>query len=218
MEDVIDGVTLTLNKTTTEATSLSLTQDPSVAKSAIEDFVKAYNGLLGTIKSQTSYDVDAQKSSPLTGDSIARSIQNRMRDAISSGFGVVGNTNLGEIGINTNSKTGELTIDSAKLDKALAEDTEGVKSLFSSDTGISKRVVDMADSFIKSDGMLTTTTTSMEKTVADIKKQFEATGERINQRMDTYRAQFTQLDVMVSQMNTLSSYLTQQLSALSAQK
>ncbi|MFT0531461.1 flagellar filament capping protein FliD [Castellaniella hirudinis] len=215
IENVIDGVSLTLNKTTEEATSLSLTQDPSVAKKAIEDFVKAYNSLNDTIKSLTSYDMENQKSSALTGDSLTRTVQTRMRDAISSAFSASG-TNLGEIGITTDPKTGKLEIDNTKLDKALADDTEGVKSLFTSDTGIGKRVSDTADTFIKSDGMLTTTKTGMEKTVADIKKQYEATAERINQRMDTYRNQFTQLDAMVSQMNSLSSYLSQQLSALSA--
>ncbi|HEX2519274.1 MAG TPA: flagellar filament capping protein FliD, partial [Castellaniella sp.] len=54
------------------------------------------------------------------------------------------------------------------------------------------------------------------KTIADIKKQYDATSSLIDQRMATYRTQFTQLDSMVTQMNSLSSYLTQQLTALNA--
>lgn len=62
VSNVIDGVTLTLNQTTGgTAANLSLTKDDSIAKKAIEDFVKAYNSLLGSIKTLTSYDVDSKK-------------------------------------------------------------------------------------------------------------------------------------------------------------
>lgn len=218
VENVIDGVTLTLNQTTTTAATVSLSKDDSVAKKAIQDFVSSYNSLLGTLKSLTSYDVDSQRSSALTGDSVARSVQTRMRDAILGGFDASQGTNLAQIGITTDPKTGELQIDDTKLSAALADNTSGVTSLFTSGTGIGKRVSDTADAFIKTDGMLSGAQDGLTKTVADIQKQYEATADRINQRMDTYRAQFTQLDAMVSQMNSLSSYLSQQLSALSATK
>lgn len=217
--NVIDGVTLTLNQTTTDGppASLTLTQDPSVAKSAIEEFVKAYNSLQSSIKSQTAYDIDKQESAPLTGDSITRSIQSRMRDAISGAFDPSNRgTNLSQMGITTDPKTGHLLIDDAKLDKALADNTEGVKSIFTSETGIAARVGVVADNFIRADGTLTLAKEGMSKTVTDIEKQFKATSERIDQRMETYRNQFTQLDAMVTQMNSLSSYLSQQLSALNA--
>jgi len=218
IDDVIDGVTLTLNQTTTSATSLSLTRDDSVAKKAVTDFVKAYNDLLGTIKTLTAYDTDAQTSSALTGDSLARSVQTRMRDAISGAFDPSNGTNLSKIGITTDPKTGQLNIDDDKLTKALSENLEDVKSLFTSGTGIGSRVDAAANAFTKTDGIFATTTDGLTKTIADIKKQYDATSDRIDQRMETYRAQFTQLDAMVSQMNSLSSYLTQQLSALSSSK
>lgn len=219
VENVIDGVKLTLNQTTTSATSLSLTRDDSVAKTAIEDFVKAYNSLLNTVGTLTKYTVGADNpSSPLTGDSLARSVQTRMRDAISGAFDATDSTTLSKIGITTDPKTGELKIDDAKLSKALSENLDGVKSLFTSGTGIGSRVDTTAETFTRSGGLFSTATDGLNKTIADIKKQYEATSERIDQRMETYRAQFTQLDAMVSQMNSLSSYLSQQLSALNSSK
>lgn len=214
INNAIDGVTLTLNKTTTTATSLSLAQDTSVAKKAIQDFVNSYNSLLGTINSLTAYDVGSQTSSALTGDSVARSVQTRMRDAVSGGFDASLGTNLGQIGITTDPKTGQLQIDDAKLSQALASNNSGVKSLFTSATGIGKRVSDTADTFTKSGGILTAATDGLNKTITDIQKQYSETSDRIDQRMATYRTQFSQLDAMVSQMNSLGSYLTQQLGAL----
>ncbi|CDM24796.1 Flagellar hook-associated protein FliD [Castellaniella defragrans 65Phen] len=218
IENVIDGVKLTLNQTTTSAANLALTRDDSAAKKAVQDFVSSYNSLLSTIKTLTAYDTDAQTSSALTGDSLARTVQTRMRDAISGAFDATNGTSLSKIGITTNPTTGQLSIDDTKLTQALSDNLDGVKSLFTSGTGIGSRVDAAATAFTKTDGIFSTTTTGLSKTIEDIKKQYDATSDRIDQRMETYRAQFTQLDTMVSQMNTLSSYLSQQLSALSSSK
>lgn len=215
IENVIDGVQLTLNQTTTEAASLKLTRDDSAAKKAITDFVSAYNSLQDTIKGLTSYDVDNQKSSPLTGDSVARSVQTRLRDAISGAFDAAHGTSLGQIGITTDPQTGKLQVDGSKLDKALANNLEGVSALFTSGTGLASRVSSTADTFTKTGGTLSTTTDGLSRTITDIQNQYQETKDRIDQRMETYRAQFTALDSMVTQMNSLSSYLTQQFSALS---
>lgn len=218
IENVIDGVKLTLNQTTTSAANLTLTRDDSAAKKAIDDFKNAYNSLLGTIKTLTAYNVDAKTSSALTGDSLARSVQTRMRDAISGAFDATNGTSLSKIGITTDPKTGELKIDDKKLTTALSENLDGVKSLFTSGTGIGTRVDAAATAFTKTGGIFSTTTDGLSKTIADLTKQYNAASDRIDQRMETYRAQFTQLDSMVSQMNSLSSYLSQQLSALSSSK
>ena len=218
VENVIDGVKLTLNQTTTSAANLTLTRDDSVAKKAVQTFVSAYNSLLGTIKTLTAYDTTAQTSSALTGDSLARSVQTRMRDALSGAIDTTDGTTLSKIGITTDPKTGELKIDDDKLTDALSENLDGVTSLFTGTSGVGTRVDQTAQTFVKFDGSFATTIDGLNKTIADIQKQYDATSDRIDQRMETYRAQFTQLDAMVSQMNSLSSYLTQQLSALNGSK
>lgn len=221
ISDVIDGVSLTLNKTTgaDAPASLNLSRDDSAAKKAITDFVSAYNTLQTTIKSLTAYDVTAQASQPLTGDSVARSVQTRLQNVLSGAFDSVSGTNLSAIGIATSTDAGsggQLVIDQAKLDRALAENPSGIKALFSGSTGIGSSVSTAADTFTRSGGIFSTTTDGLNKTIADIQKQYDATSALISQRMETYRTQFTQLDSMVTQMNSLSSYLTQQLSALNA--
>lgn len=49
---------------------------------AVMAIVKAYNNVLATIKSQTSYDVEAQKGSDLVGDRLARRVQSQVRDTL----------------------------------------------------------------------------------------------------------------------------------------
>lgn len=218
VSNVIDGVTLTLNKTTASATSLSLSRNNDVAKKAITNFVSAYNTLQSTVKSLTAYDVDSRASSALTGDSVARSVQTRMQGALSGAIDSTTGTTLASIGVTTDPSTGQLQIDQTKLDKALSDNMNGVKSLFAGSTGAGAQVSAVADAFTRTGGIFSTTADGLNKTIADIKKQYDATSNLIDQRMATYRTQFTQLDSMVTQMNSLSSYLTQQLTALNGTK
>lgn len=214
IQDAIEGIELTLKQTTTGAESLSITRDDTAATKAINDFVKAYNGLLGSIKTLTSYDVANQRTSALTGDSLARRVQNEMRNAISGALGGENGLSLSAIGIAVDPKTGELKIDDKKLSSALSTDLEGVTALFTGATGAGTRVAAAADTFTRSGGYFSSNTDSLNRSLDQMQKQYDATAARIDQRMETYRQQFTRLDAMVAQMNSVSSYLTQQLSML----
>lgn len=215
VQNVLDGVTLTLMHTTADPVTLSLRRDDGAARKAIAGFVSSYNGLLSTIRSLTAYDAAQQASAaPLTGDSLARSVQTRMQGALRSTLGATGGTTLSAIGITTDPKTGQLQVDQARLDQALANDLGAVKDLFTGTNGVGGQVGAMADAFTRSGGIFSATMGGLDRSIADMQKQFDATRDLINQRMDTYRTQFTRLDALVTQMNSLSSYLTQQLSAL----
>ena len=217
IEDAIDGVTLTLTKTNTPGSTdaLSITRDDAVTSKAITDFVKAYNSLQDVVKTQTTFDVnDKEKTGALTGDSLARNVQNQVRDALNAvnDSGVV--RNLSSIGVTTDPKNGHLVVDTKKLDAALKDNMVDVEKLFAGENGISKRMGTVADNFIKSGGTISNATDSMTKTLKDLEKQYDATSDRIDTKMATYRKQFSALDSMVAQMGSISNYLTQQLSML----
>jgi flagellar hook-associated protein 2 len=214
--DAIEGVTLTLTKENPpgETTALSVTRDDAVTSKAVNTFVTAYNNLQGIIKTLTAYNVDSQKGSALTGDSLARQVQTQVRDALN-----VANTSgavrtLSQMGITTNPSDGVLKVDADKLAKALKDNMGDVQALFAGENGISKKMAGVADTFVKSDGLISSATDSMKTSLKDLEKQYAAASDRIDQKMENYRQQFTRLDTMVAQMNSVSSYLTQQLSML----
>jgi len=214
IENAIDGVTLALTKRTEggQPDTLRVERDDTIASKAVNDFVNAYNALQNTIKSLTSYDVASQKGAALTGDSLARSAQSRIRDAI-SGFAVDGMT-LSSIGITTDPNSGNLKVDTDKLNEALQSDRVGIERLFSEETGLSKRVTSAVEVFTKSDGLIKNSQDGISEALKRLEKQYEQTEMRIDQKMETYRRQFVQLDSFMAQMNGVSSYLTQQLSML----
>lgn len=215
LEDAIEGITLTLTKRSTPDAApdtLQVTRDDDATAAAVEEFVKAYNTLQNTIRSLTAYNIETQSGAALSGDSLARRVQTQMRSSI-NGLTANGLT-LSSIGITTDPTSGDLKLDKTKLSEALANDRASVEELFISETGLSKSVTAAAEVFTKSDGLLKISQDGIEKSIRQLERQYEDMEMRIDQKMETYRKQFVQLDGFVAQMGGISSYLSQQLSML----
>ncbi|MBV6273195.1 flagellar filament capping protein FliD [Alcaligenaceae bacterium CGII-47] len=215
IKDAIDGIELTLTKVTTAPETLSVTRDNAAATKAVNDFVNAYNSLQDTIKTLTQYDTSAQASSALTGDALSRKVQSEMRNAVNNAAGS-GTTlrSLSQIGVTTDPKTGKLSVDNAKLNTALTNHPDDVASIFTGTSGAGKLMSETAERYTRSGGQFSIARDGLGRTLDSITKQYNATADRIDQRMETYRQQFVRLDTMVVQMNSISSYLTQQLGML----
>lgn len=116
----IDGVTLTL--AATGSTSVTVASDVSGAKSAIQAFVKSYNDFDKTLSDLTKFDTTgAGQSGPLIGDAAARTVQSRLRDALSNVLPGLASSSLpvlGSAGI-AFQRDGTLAIDDGKLNAAL---------------------------------------------------------------------------------------------------
>ncbi|MFZ5979603.1 MAG: flagellar filament capping protein FliD [Candidatus Zixiibacteriota bacterium] len=142
-ENVIGGVTLEVLDTTEEGDSISVTTgtDTAAIEESINSFITYYNKVISFITEQNSYDVESGESGVLFGDYTIQSLQNSLRNTLSSLVdGLESNYNqLYTIGIGFDSD-GLLTIkDSSKLEKALNDNLSEVIDLFtdsgSSDVG-----------------------------------------------------------------------------------
>jgi flagellar hook-associated protein 2 len=217
--DILDGVTLTLNAASGGTNSLGVSGDSAGVKDAIKTFVDRYNDVLKKVKQVTTYDVDSQTGSALTGDSIARTIQNRLGDILNKTSSTGAFRMMSEIGIRTDPMSGQLKIDDAVLSKAMLEKPADVQALFRSDTGVAVKAMDIAKSFTDStDGLLVTASEGASKLLKDLDRQYTSAQERIDAQIEIYRKQFAAMDALVAQMNSTSSYLTQQLSLLGSNK
>lgn len=215
VEGAIEGVTLNLLKEGGDSGTLKVERDDSATTGAIKAFVAAYNNLQNTLKALTTYDVEAQKGSALTGDSLARRAQTQARDAL-NGFTSEGTLRtLGQLGITTNYSSGLLEIDDEKLSAGIKDHLPDVQGLLAGENGLSKRMVSMAGNFLGSNGYLQNAKDGTDRNIKDLQRQYTETSERIDAKMENYRRQFSALDGMLAQMNSVSSYLTQQLSMLS---
>jgi flagellar hook-associated protein 2 len=139
----IDGVTLNLLKADVgNQVSVTIGSDTAGVKSAIEEFVAGYNGLVENINTLTDFDTSNNSSGILLGDFTVRSMTSQLRNVLSTSISQLssGFQSLADIGIRTGDG-GLLQLNSATLDDALANAPDDVASIFtqqgrSSDAGI----------------------------------------------------------------------------------
>ncbi|MEW5562255.1 flagellar filament capping protein FliD [Enterobacter asburiae] len=227
ISDALEDITLNLNDTTTGNQTLTITKDNSQSETAITTWVNAYNSLQDTFASLTKYTaVDAGTDSQdttngaLLGDSTLRTIQTQLKSMLTSSGSSTLKT-LSQIGITSDASTGKLSIDSTKLETALKTGSANIKDLFMGDgkaTGITTTMDKSLSSWLSSTGIVQAATDGVSKTLKNLTDQYNAASDRIDTLMARYKAQFTQLDVMMSSLNSTSSYLTQQFESSSSSK
>lgn len=186
--------------------------------------VDAYNSLLDTFSSLTKYtEVDPgaeeqdKNNGALLGDTVVRTIQTGIRAQFANGASTGTFKTLNEIGITSDGTTGKLKIDDTKLKKALDENTASVRELLVGDgkeTGITTKIATEVKSYLADDGIIDSAQDSINATLKKLTKQYLTVSSSIDDTVARYKAQFTQLDTMMSKLNNTSTYLTQQFNAM----
>ena len=216
VEEAIQGVTLDLTAASGDPVTLVIERDEESLRGAINEFVKNYNEMKSTVGRMTAYNGEGETSGELVGDRTVRTIENRLRRDITDNLGTGDITRLSQLGIAIDEK-GRLQVDEDKLGDAIANNPEGLSEFFAGDTkedGFAGRLNTTLESITAEDGIIQSSVTSAEQRVEslDVRKlRMEASIERSTER---YRKQFGQLDGLISQMNSMSSYLSQQFSML----
>ncbi|OCQ51172.1 Flagellar hook-associated protein 2 [Photorhabdus australis subsp. thailandensis] len=226
--DAPEGVTLDLKKTTEDKDNpgkhkpemLVVSRDIEPMKEAIKSWVDAYNELQTTFDSLTKYKPVKQGEEPskdngaLLGDSTLRGIQNQLRSQIFSSQAVNDIPTLNKLGIKQK-PDGKLEIDNEKLEKNLKEKPANVKAFFMGDgkeTGFATQTHKLLkDALDSHEGTLVTATNGINKRLKTLEKQVDRTKDNINQTIERYKRQFSQLDKMVSSLKQTSNFLLQQM-------
>jgi flagellar hook-associated protein 2 len=131
--DAIQGVTLTLVQAdTSNAVTLSVSTDSDGLSEKIKNFAEAYNDVNAFLAEQFTFDPKIKKAGALLADSTVRALQVLLKNIVSGSVpGLTsGKTNLSQIGVTSDSKTGTLKVNASTLSAAISADPEGVKRLF----------------------------------------------------------------------------------------
>jgi flagellar capping protein FliD len=131
--DAIQGVTLNLTQVdATNAVTVSVSSDSSAASEKIKNFVSAYNDVNKFLNDQFTFDPKTKKSGVLLADASVRAVQSLLKRIVTGSIpGLTsGKSNLSQIGITSDSKTGVLSVDDSKLSAAISSDPSGVQRLF----------------------------------------------------------------------------------------
>lgn len=203
--DVIEGVTLELAGV--GETEVNVTRDTAAATSAVQGFVSAHNAL--------RQELNQLSAGELGGDSALLSVGAQIRSVLNNPSSGVGNFSyLQEVGVTTN-ENGDLQLDSTRLTSALDEDLAGLAALFADEeVGFAVRLDSLLERFVQAGGAIDLRVDGLNSRIDGLQDREAQLQRRLVLKEERLRAQFTALDGLVSQLQTTSSFLTQQLATL----
>ncbi len=215
--NAIQGVTITAKSASPgETGTLNVGLDKSAISGKLAEFVDAFNALSDALAYLTDYDTSTNEAGLLTGDFAARTIETQIRRTVSSALDGVGQFNtLASIGITTQ-RDGSLKLDSSKLNTALANNFDDVAQLLGGDDGIFTKLDEKVDDFLASDGLIASRNNTFLAQLKDIDAQRERLTLRVESFQERIRKQYTNLDILVGQLQSTGDFVTQQLETISA--
>jgi flagellar hook-associated protein 2 len=132
LSQAVPGVTLDLLSAGPEAVNVSVTRDSEAILKKVQDFAKAFNDLIDSIASRSTFDSESNRRGVLLGDSATSEVRRLAVTTLQSSSLATNSQNrfLFEVGISVGTG-GKVTVDETKLRLAIERDPEGVKELFS---------------------------------------------------------------------------------------
>lgn len=229
VRDAIQGLTLTLTKAPPAGSPPGTTVDGEVAvapdsekiKTAVQEFVKAYNDLGTLITELTKYDPNTKTAAVLNGESVLRRIQGQVRslarDTMTAAMGDF--SRLSEIGISVQAD-GSLKLDESKLGELAAADPARLSRLFTTastveaEQGFAVRLRAAVKAIIEPAGSLEARQEGLRASIKTIDQQQERMEARLVLIEQRLRRQYSQLDALVTGRQSQSNALANALASL----
>ena len=217
LTDVISGLTLNLQaEDLNNPVTISVTQDNTAVKEGISNFVSAYNEVVEFVNERTKFDLETGERGILVGDSLARTVLDRIRQsALSQISGLTTFTSASQIGFETQPGDGTIKLNEATLDAALSENYSAVRDLFiqnptTGTEGIAELVVNAVDALddVES-GVLSLRQNSLTKQIDNFTQQIAVKEAALSRYEEQQRIKFANLDgllgVLQGQLDALAS-------------
>jgi flagellar hook-associated protein 2 len=216
---VLPGVTLNLlGAAPATPVTLTVAHDTTRITQAINDFVAAYNSVIGSINSQFKADA-ASNAGPLASNSSLRSLQSSVLSDIT--YSVAGNNgivNLASLGIDMQND-GTLSVDSTKLNSALSTQFDDAQNLFQSvnaDGFGAHFSSDLNTLTSPTSGLLSLNLKENSSNQQILKNQVQDFEDRLVFRRQFLTNQYSQVDAMLRQYPLLLEQITSQLGTTSS--
>jgi len=202
ISDIITGVTLDLESL--GSGTLVIASDTAEITANIQDFVNAFNTLIGFIDEQTEFNPETFATGTLFGNSAVQGLETTLR-RIATGqvTGLAGNFEfLSQIGITTQND-GTLFLDEVKLNDALSADLTNVVELFTSINGVitllDTEISVLLDSSQK--GPLTAELDSLTGSIDDLNDTLLRMDERLELFERNIRQEFINLEIILGKLD-----------------
>lgn len=192
--------------------------DAAGLKKLANAFVSGFNALQGSLNDAMRGGSVLVSAGALSGDSAARAVQSEFRRLPQVELAATGTyRTLSDIGIGV-SRTGALTIDTAKFDAAVTAAPTEVSALLVSTTGLSSALGTMKDRLTTGTGALAIASSRYERIGTAIAKERVRMEDENARLIDRLTKSFGGMDRKVAQLKAVQSYVEQQVAAWNSQR
>jgi flagellar hook-associated protein 2 len=218
--DVIDGLTLSLNKASATAQTISVGKGTDVSNDAINTLIKAYNDVMSTYKTMTANSANSDKPGNFANSPSTLSFINQIKDSFAKGISYTSNgtlktISLSAIGIDLQ-RDGTAKFNSASFATASAAGLRDTLAL-----GVTMGYVSSTSNLntfltaqVKTGGALNSQINSETTAVQDLTKRKDNLQIRLNSIKNNLVSQYSSLNALLYQLSSTSNSLTSALDAL----
>lgn len=230
LTDAISGVSIKLtgvsamssDGTNRVASTISVSRSTDTLKSSVKGFVDTYNALVTAMNTETAVTTNADGTttgSALTGDATMRNLQSALRSQLNalSGSGTL--KSLAQFGVNTDQKTGKLSIDDKMFSAAVLTNPTDIGGIFNGDNGLLARMKSATDSYALSNtGILATRSTTLSSNIKDLQTQQDTLTARMAALKTSLTAKYTTMNNLVAQLTSQRTSVMTTLDSLNNAK
>ena len=220
VNDVIDGLTLSLNKASATAQTISVGKGTDVSNDAINTLIKAYNDVMSTYKTMTANSANSDKPGNFANSPSTLSFINQIKDSFAKGIsyttnGTLKTMSLSALGIDLQ-RDGTAKFNSASFATASAAGLRDTLAL-----GVTMGYVSSTSNLntfltaqVKTGGALSSQINSETTAVQDLTKRKDNLQIRLNSIKNNLVSQYSSLNALLYQLSSTSNSLTSALDAL----
>ena len=215
ISDLVTGVKLSLVGTSTMSVGLTSTTPTEALSGAVNDFVSAYNEVIGILKEQTDSVNGALKSNP-AASALLTSLRGMTLTKLVPNAATGTPTTLAEIGVGT-ARNGTLTLNAAALAKALSSSPQAVESMFAysadAKSGLSSILTSLTTEATNTRYGLGASTSSYTAARSKVTADQGSVSDQKAAMSTRLTAQFSNMQSAVSAYKSTQTFLTNQIAA-----
>lgn len=208
LQDVVPGVTLTLNSESIGPVTVAVNRDFEGIEANLQGFVDSYNAVMDFISDEFAYNED-YGAGILSGDSTLRYVQRTLQNVVTSTFNSGSAVeSLSQLGISTRADGG-LSLDSDDLQDALLDNYTEVMDLFTGSGAMLETMDTRLDIFLDgSDGSLKIKTDGFESTIESLEDKILSEQTRLDRYEQSLVRRFAAMETTLSFFGNTKDYLT----------
>jgi flagellar hook-associated protein 2 len=218
--DVIDGLTLSLNKASVTAQTISVTKGADISSEAINTLIAAYNDVMSTHKSMTANSANSDKPGNFANSPTTLSFVNQIKEGFAKGISYTSNGELKTMSLSTlgidmqldgTAKFNSSSFATASISGLRDTLALGVTMGYMSSTSNLNTFI---TSQVKTGGVLSSQINTETEAVRTLTKRQDDLQTRLNSIQNNLISQYSSLNALLFQLSSTSNSLTSALDAL----